>query len=220
MKKEEEAYTDELKKQIVALYNNGKSVTEILAEYKIESSTLCKWINDFNNTHEVSIDLEKLIPEYVECQKLNKDFYPFDYLGMITDYKPLLTISKFLFPDVQLIEGCFFLKDSRQWSGITGWWESSTYAANLEIAINDICLELVLPANSDIEDLQCKEMINILQLSWSLYFKSKFPEYNLVIDVYENPYDGWSITVFQIDNLSIKKPPLSSILQARERLSK
>ena len=43
-------YTDEFKRQIVGLYNNGKSSSEILKEYKISSSTLYKWVENFNKT--------------------------------------------------------------------------------------------------------------------------------------------------------------------------
>ena len=41
-------YEEELKKQIVMLYNNGKSANEIMEEYKISSSTLYRWIKNYN----------------------------------------------------------------------------------------------------------------------------------------------------------------------------
>ena len=43
-------YTDEFKKQIVALYNNGKSPSSIIKEYGIARATLYKWVKEFNNT--------------------------------------------------------------------------------------------------------------------------------------------------------------------------
>jgi transposase len=43
-------YTDEFKKQIVKLMNNGKPVIEIVKEYNIARSTIHKWANDYNNT--------------------------------------------------------------------------------------------------------------------------------------------------------------------------
>lgn len=218
MKKQEASYTEEFKKEIVALHNNGKSVAEIVAEHKIESSIVCKWINNFKMTHEINIDLKKLIPEYVEWKNSSGYFTPLDYLGIICNYKQLLTISKLLFPDVQLVEGCFFLTENEQWydiSHFTRSWENATYVADLEKMTNYICLGNIFRNNSDIEDLQCKEMTNILSLSWSLYFNSKFPEYDLIVDVYDDEYDGWSVTVYQNENLTIKKPPLASILKAR-----
>ena len=43
-------YTDEFKKQIVALRNNGKSVSEISTEYTLAKSTINKWVLDYSNT--------------------------------------------------------------------------------------------------------------------------------------------------------------------------
>lgn len=43
-------YTDDFKKQIVALKQNGKSTSEISREYQIAKSTIIKWVNDYSNT--------------------------------------------------------------------------------------------------------------------------------------------------------------------------
>ena len=43
-------YTDEFKKQIVELINNGKSPTEIVKEYNIARSTVNKWIKDYSTS--------------------------------------------------------------------------------------------------------------------------------------------------------------------------
>jgi transposase len=43
-------YTEDFKKQIVALRQSGKSVMEISREYQVEKSTITKWTNDYSNT--------------------------------------------------------------------------------------------------------------------------------------------------------------------------
>lgn len=43
-------YTDEFKLQIVNLFNNGKPIKEIVAEYNIARSTVNKWASDYNST--------------------------------------------------------------------------------------------------------------------------------------------------------------------------
>jgi len=43
-------YTDDFKKQIVGLVSNGKPVTDIVSEYQIARSTVCKWVKDFNSS--------------------------------------------------------------------------------------------------------------------------------------------------------------------------
>lgn len=43
-------YTDEFKKQIVNLYNNGKKSSEIIKEYDLTPSTFHKWVKYYNNS--------------------------------------------------------------------------------------------------------------------------------------------------------------------------
>ncbi len=45
-----QTYSDEFKKQIVALYKNGKGVSLLSGEYNIGKSTIHKWINDYDNS--------------------------------------------------------------------------------------------------------------------------------------------------------------------------
>lgn len=43
-------FSDDFKRQIVELYNNGKPMREILAEYDLGRSTVRRWINCINST--------------------------------------------------------------------------------------------------------------------------------------------------------------------------
>ena len=43
-------YEDAFKKQLVDLYNNGKSAGEIINEYHVSRSALHKWIRYFNSS--------------------------------------------------------------------------------------------------------------------------------------------------------------------------
>lgn len=43
-------YTEEFKKQIVALKQNGKSTADIAREYQIAKSTIIKWLNDYSES--------------------------------------------------------------------------------------------------------------------------------------------------------------------------
>ena len=43
-------YTDDFKKQIVALKQNGKSTADISKEYDIAKSTINKWVKDYRNS--------------------------------------------------------------------------------------------------------------------------------------------------------------------------
>ena len=43
-------YTDEFKKQIVALKQNGKKTVELSNEYGVAKSTIVKWVNDYSTS--------------------------------------------------------------------------------------------------------------------------------------------------------------------------
>ncbi len=44
------SYTDEFKKQIVVLYQSGKSIVKIIKEYEVPKSAVYQWIENFNNS--------------------------------------------------------------------------------------------------------------------------------------------------------------------------
>ena len=48
MSNEKQHFTEEFKKQMVAMYNNGKSATVISEEYGMAKSTLHKWISNYS----------------------------------------------------------------------------------------------------------------------------------------------------------------------------
>lgn len=49
-RKERKTYSEEFKKQIVGLYNNGKSGREIIAEYGLTESAFYRWVQRVNKT--------------------------------------------------------------------------------------------------------------------------------------------------------------------------
>ena len=44
------SYTDEFKKQIVALYKNGKSTSSLVREYGISAAAVYKWVKENETT--------------------------------------------------------------------------------------------------------------------------------------------------------------------------
>lgn len=43
-------YTEEFKKQIVDLVNNGKNITDVVHEYNIARSSVSKWVKEMKTT--------------------------------------------------------------------------------------------------------------------------------------------------------------------------
>lgn len=74
MKKGQGKFEDSFKKQLVELYNNGKSSTEIVNEYHVSLSALHRWITYYNSTgsfkeKDNKSDLEK---SYKQLEKENR----------------------------------------------------------------------------------------------------------------------------------------------------
>ncbi|BDT02360.1 transposase [Spiroplasma ixodetis] len=73
------SYTDEFKKQIVALYQSGKSVSCLAKEYNVTRAATYKWIKQFTNSGSFKIknnlsDLEKqLIQANKELKQLRME---------------------------------------------------------------------------------------------------------------------------------------------------
>ena len=49
-------YEEKFKKQIVALFNNGKSLADIHKEYGVAKSTVSTWIERYNDSGSFDID--------------------------------------------------------------------------------------------------------------------------------------------------------------------
>jgi transposase len=67
-------FTDEFKKQVVDLFNNGKSRSEIIKEYDLTPSALAKWINQYNNSGSFKAADNRTAEEneLIRLQKRNK----------------------------------------------------------------------------------------------------------------------------------------------------
>ena len=69
MKKGKSKFDDSFKKQLVELYNSGKSASEIELEYHVSNSALYKWIRYYNSIKNrkylkkkiIKVNLKKII---------------------------------------------------------------------------------------------------------------------------------------------------------------
>lgn len=62
-------YTDQFKYQIVALYNNGKSRSDIVREYNLDPATFDRWVNRINS-FSVPEKMETCISKEIELMHL------------------------------------------------------------------------------------------------------------------------------------------------------
>ena len=71
-KRARRTYTEEFKKQLVELLNNGKPRSEILREYDLTASAFDKWVKRINATGS-SHDKDNRTPEEQELLRLHKE---------------------------------------------------------------------------------------------------------------------------------------------------
>ena len=72
MKKGNNPYTEDFKKKLVDLYNNGKPSGEIIKEYKVSSSALWKWVKYYNNSGSFK-EKDNLSSTQKEFKRLEKE---------------------------------------------------------------------------------------------------------------------------------------------------
>jgi transposase len=71
MSKNRRTFSTEFKKQVVALYENGKSRQEIVREYELTASALDRWIMQFQQSGSFS-EKDNRSPEEQELMDLRK----------------------------------------------------------------------------------------------------------------------------------------------------
>ena len=71
MSKKRRTFTTDFKKQVVALYENGKSRQDIVSEYELTSSALDRWILQFQQSGSFK-EKDNRSPEEQELVKLRK----------------------------------------------------------------------------------------------------------------------------------------------------
>lgn len=50
IRKQRRSFSEDFKKQVVSLFNNGKSRSEIIKEYDLTPSAFNNWVKQYNNT--------------------------------------------------------------------------------------------------------------------------------------------------------------------------
>lgn len=71
MSKKRRTFTTDFKKQVVALYGNGKSRQDIVREYELTSSALDRWITQFQQSGSFK-EKDNRSPEEQELIELRK----------------------------------------------------------------------------------------------------------------------------------------------------
>lgn len=71
-RRERRIYSEEFKKQMVQLYQNGKPRKDIISEYELTPSALDKWIKQTQTTGSFK-EKDNMTPDQIELVKLRKE---------------------------------------------------------------------------------------------------------------------------------------------------
>ena len=73
-RRERRNYTEDFKKQVVNLYNNGKSRSEIIREYDLTPSAFNNWIKQYNTSgsFKAKDNRTEVEQELIELRKRNR----------------------------------------------------------------------------------------------------------------------------------------------------
>ncbi|WP_281749151.1 IS3 family transposase [Spiroplasma ixodetis] len=175
------SYTDEFKKQIVALYQSGKSVSCLAKEYNVTRATTYKWIKQFTNSGSFKIknnlsDLEKqLIQANKELKQLRMENDIFKASSTNNRQKiEIITKNKVKY---KIRTMCRFLKLSK-----------STYYFNLkkkEKIQNNIYDEAVISAFKENKEVYGTRRLKVILANQEIYLsrrkiKKIMNKYNLI----------------------------------------
>jgi len=145
--------------------------------------------------------------DFSNWKSVNDIFNTLDYIGATCNFSHIAAISKLLFPEIVIISDCVFLKDSNQNKDIKGFWENASSISNLEKVINFICINNLTNMESEKNNIFLNEQIAILIKNiWKNHFVNIHKDKNIEIEIYNDEYDGWCITIYQKDKFKHPKP--------------
>ncbi|EXJ23750.1 Mobile element protein [Alkalibacterium sp. AK22] len=72
-RKKRRSFSQDFKKEVVALYRSGRSRKEIIQEYDLTPSAFDKWVRQFSETSEEENVDKDLTPEQRELKELRKE---------------------------------------------------------------------------------------------------------------------------------------------------
>ncbi|WP_241774582.1 MULTISPECIES: hypothetical protein [Lysinibacillus] len=145
---------------------------------------------------------DEINSEFMEFKDVNEGkFTWWSYVNMKSDIKTALGFAKFFYPDVIEVEGCFLLKDKFSEKYFEMWKEEcQKNKVNIEKMMNLYQVRDFFHINVD-EDENLEEQIQalgeVLKIFWSLSFKNRFPDREIVVSVFEEEDGELFITVYE-----------------------
>ena len=136
--------------------------------------------------------------DFYDWKSKNNDFSLFDYLPIKINSEQLLLANLLFFPKFVEEDGCIFIEESRQKKFLQQAKNSCKDKFSLEKYINCVFLECMFNCETDKDRKLIQHLAEHIKHSWDLWFKEKYPKLNMVTEIYEDEFDGWCITCYQV----------------------
>lgn len=159
------------------------------------------------------MDVNLVFDDLNDWKSVNENFTLFHYLSVKSNYEQIILLARLFFPEIITVGGCVFLKESRQLFEIENFWKATKNLTQFEKAINATVLSFIFKTETEKEYNMSKEVAEILKKSWKLYFYETYKELDLEVEIYNDEYDGWCITVYQKDKKNQEKPNISTLVK-------
>lgn len=143
---------------------------------------------------------DDLVEEYIQWKKTNTNFSWWNYVNLRSDVDVALAFSKFYCPDIIIIDNCFLLKDKYNKSIYDSWRIKCSNKTDIEKMMNLYELEDFFHINQPLYNsnysLKIRKLGEIIQYFWSLSFRERFKDREIIVDVFDQYGDNY-VTVYE-----------------------
>lgn len=144
---------------------------------------------------------DDIIQEFVEWKKANgEDFTWWNFVNMKADLQTALGFAKFFYPDVLEVEGYFLLKDKYRSDTFKGWkkdCKNNKQCVEKMMNLYEVNDFFTIQQRDDETEEQVHALGEALQQLWSLSFEQRFPQRNIVVNLFKEDDGCLFITVFE-----------------------
>ncbi|SFE49748.1 hypothetical protein SAMN05216378_3329 [Paenibacillus catalpae] len=147
---------------------------------------------------------EDLIKEFLEHKEANPNTFTWwSFVNIKSDLQTALGFAKFFYPEIIEVNGCFLLKDKYDEQRFQSWKDACNNSKkciermmNLYELADFFHINTTFDEGDDIQG-QVKALGEALKLFWSMSFRDRFPERQIVVDIFVEYDDQLFITVYE-----------------------
>jgi len=146
---------------------------------------------------------DNIVNEYIEWKNANPETFTWwSFINIKSDLQTALGFSKFFYPDIIEVEGCFLLKAKYSTAKFESWKKDcNNDKTNIEKMMNLYEVGDFFHINrneEENEDIQIIALGDILKRFWSLSFKDRFPDRKINVSVFQEDDGALFITVYEL----------------------